>query len=139
VIEIRNGLAIPEDEVTFVFSRSGGPGGQNVNKVATRVTLLFDVANARSLTQEQKARILDRLRTRVSAAGVLRVVCQITRSQAANRAAAVERFAGLLREALRRPKPRSATRVTAAEKARRLEKKRRRSRVKRDRAARGEE
>ncbi|MBZ5638328.1 MAG: aminoacyl-tRNA hydrolase [Acidobacteriia bacterium] len=139
MIEIEGGLAIPDDEVRYVFSRSGGPGGQNVNKVATRVTLLFDVAGSPSLTPEQKARVAARLATRVSRAGVLRVVCQTTRSQTANRDAAVLRFAQLLRAALRRPKPRAKARVSAADKARRLEEKRRRSRVKRDRAARGEE
>jgi ribosome-associated protein len=139
MIQIEGRLAIPEDEVTFVFSRSGGPGGQNVNKVATRVTLLFDVGGSPSLTRAQKESILDRLATRVSRSGVLRVVCQTTRSQAANREAAVARFAELLRDALKRRKPRSPTRVSAAEKARRLEEKRRRSRIKRERAERGDE
>ncbi len=133
MIEIRADLAIPEDEVTFVFSRSGGPGGQNVNKVATRVTLLFDVRGSRALTPEQKARVLDRLATRVSRRGVLRVTCQTARSQAANRAAALERLAALLRDALHRGKRRTPTQVSAAERARRLEEKRRRSRLKRDR------
>ena len=133
MIEIRAGLSIPEDEVTFVFSRSGGPGGQNVNKVATRATLLFDVKGSRALTPEQKARILERLATRVSHAGVLRVVCQTSRSQAATRTGAMERFAMLLRDALRREKPRTPTRVSKADKVRRLDEKRRRSRLKRDR------
>ncbi len=133
MIEIRPGLAIPEDELTFVFSRSGGPGGQNVNKVATRATLLFDVRSSRALTAEQKERILERLATRVSLAGVLRVVCQTERTQAANRAGAIARFAALLRGALRREPPRTPTKVSAAEKARRLAEKRRRGFLKRDR------
>ena len=133
MIEIRAGLSIPEDDVTFVFSRSGGPGGQNVNKVATRATLLFDVKGSRALTPEQKARILERLATRVSHAGVLRVVCQTSRSQAANRAGAIERFAMLLRDALRREKPRTPTKASKGEKARRLDEKRRRSRLKHNR------
>jgi ribosome-associated protein len=133
MIEILDGLAIPDEELTFVFSRAGGPGGQNVNKVATRVTLLFDVAGSRGLTPDQKERILSRLATRVSRAGVLRVVCQTARSQAANRALAIERFAALLRSALRREKPRTATRVSAAEKERRLAEKRLRARLKRGR------
>ncbi len=135
MIEIRDGLAIPEEEVSFLFSRSGGPGGQNVNKVSTRATLLFDVVGSSSLSPDQKARILSRLATRVSRTGVLRVVSQATRSQAANRAAAIERFAELVRGALRREKPRAPTRVSRAEKIRRLESKRRRSRLKRNRVA----
>ncbi len=133
MIEIREDLAIPDDEVTFAFSRSGGPGGQNVNKVATRVTLLFDVAGSRALSPDQKARILDRLRTRVSRAGVLRVVSQATRSQSANRAASVERFAALLRGALASARPRTATTAPPAERARRLDAKHRRGLVKRGR------
>ena len=139
MIEIRDGLAIPEEEVSFLFSRSGGPGGQNVNKVSTRATLLFDVVGSSSLSPDQKARILSRLATRVSRTGILRVVSQATRSQAANRAAAIERFAELVRGALRREKPRAPTRVSRAEKARRLESKRRRSRLKRNRVARADD
>jgi len=133
MIEISGGVEIPEEELSFVFSRAGGPGGQNVNKVATRATLLFDVVGSRSLTPDQKDRIRARLATRVSRGGVLRVVCQTARSQAANRALAIERFAELLRSALKREKPRTATRVSDAEKERRLVEKRLRARVKRDR------
>jgi ribosome-associated protein len=135
MIEIGNGLAIREEELRFTASRSGGPGGQNVNKVSTRVTLWFDVAGSPSLTAEQRSLIRSRLATRVSKEGVLRVVSQQSRSQAANREAALERFAALLREALARPRPRSKGRVPEAARRGRIEEKRRRSRIKRGRSA----
>ena len=135
-IEIRDGLSIPEGEVWFTASRSGGPGGQNVNKVNSRVTLWFDVAASPSLSAEQKRRILTRLATRVSGEGVLRVVSQNHRSQAANREAAVNRLARLLREALEPVKLRWETRVPRAAKRLRLEEKKRRARIKRDRSSR---
>lgn len=135
-IEIRDGLSIPEGEVWFTASRSGGPGGQNVNKVNSRVTLWFDVAASPSLSPEQKRRILTRLATRVSGEGVLRVVSQNHRSQAANREAAVDRLARLLREALEPVKFRRETRVPLAAKRLRLEEKKRRARIKRDRSSR---
>jgi ribosome-associated protein len=133
MIEIHARLSIPDEEVVFAASRSGGPGGQHVNKVSTRVTLRFDVAASSALTAAQKARIRERLATRISREGVLRVVCGRHRSQAANRAEATERFAELLRGALRRRTKRKATRVPRDEKRRRLETKRRRGELKRRR------
>ena len=126
-------LSIPEHELTFTTSRSGGPGGQHVNKVSTRVTLYFDVAGSPSLDDDRRARILRRLATRISKDGILRVVCQQTRSQTANRVEAVERFARLLREALARRTPRRETKVPRGQKRRRVEDKRRRTAVKRGR------
>jgi ribosome-associated protein len=125
--------AIAEHELRFAYSRSSGPGGQHVNRVETRVTLLFDVAASPSLTDEQKRRVRTRLATRVSKAGVLRVVSQRHRTREANRRAAIERFEELLAEALRRPRPRRKTRVSAAAKRRRIEAKRRRGEIKRSR------
>lgn len=136
MIEIADGFAIPDEELSFVSSRSGGPGGQNVNKLETRVTLRFDLAGSPSLTEEQKARLHERLATRITRAGVLHVTSQKHRSQSANRDAAVERFAELLREALREETPRKKTRVPKAAKRRRVEEKRRHSQRKRERAAR---
>jgi len=130
VIEINDHLSIPEDELTFTASRSGGPGGQNVNKVNTRVMLRFDVANSPSLTEWQRERILSRLHTRITREGVLVIASQRHRTQATNRGAATERFAELLREALTRAKPRKETRVPRAAKERRLESKKRRGRLK---------
>ena len=134
MIEIRDGLSVRDDELSFSFSRSGGPGGQNVNKVETRATLLFDVAESGSLSPEEKRRIRARLATRVNKAGVLRVISQKHRTQAANREEAVRRFVELLREALKEAPRRKKTRVTRAARERRLAEKKRRGRLKRERS-----
>jgi ribosome-associated protein len=99
------------------------------------VTLCFDLEASPSLTDAQKERVRRRLGTRLSKAGLLRVVCGKHRSQAANRALATERFAGLLRSALARSKVRRKRGVPAADKRRRLEDKKRRGRLKKDRSA----
>jgi ribosome-associated protein len=138
-VPIHSRLSIPEEELVYVASRAGGPGGQHVNKVSTRITLQFDVEGSPSLSAAQKARLRQVLATRINRDGVLRVACGRHRSQAANRAEALERFAGLLRRALARRKRRRATAVPAAEKRKRLEQKRRRARLKRERAKRGSE
>jgi ribosome-associated protein len=135
MIAIDESLAIPDEEVTFTTSRSGGPGGQNVNKLETRVTLRFDLAGSPSLAPEQKARLAERLATRITREGILQVTSQKHRTQAANREAAVERFAELLRENLREEPPRKKTRPSRAAKARRLDAKRRQSQRKRERSA----
>jgi ribosome-associated protein len=134
MIAVTDSLSIPEEELTFTASLSSGPGGQNVNKVSTKVTLWFDVANSASLSQEHKELIMSRLGSRMSKEGVLRVISQETRSQAANREAAVERFVELLRAALKLEKPRKKTRASAAAKRRRLEEKKQRGYLKRDRS-----
>jgi ribosome-associated protein len=128
MIEINPALAIPESELRFAASRSGGPGGQNVNKVATRVTLSFDVAGSASLAPEQKLRISVALATRMSRGGVLRVVAQLHRTQSANRKAARERFIELLRVVLAEEALRVPTRPSRAAKERRLVEKTLRSR-----------
>lgn len=129
-IAVNPRLAIPEREVSFETSTSSGPGGQNVNKVETRVTLLFDLAASESLDPEQKETIRDRLATRINKAGVLRVVSQKHRSQSANRQAATERFAALLAEALEQTPPRKKTKPSRTARRRRLRNKRRRSEIK---------
>jgi ribosome-associated protein len=134
MIRINDELAIPDEEVAFVTSRSGGPGGQNVNKLETRVTLRFDLAASPSLTEEQKARLGERLATRITRAGVFHVTAQKHRTQGANRDAALERFAELVAEALREEVPRKKTRMSRAAKARRVEDKRRHSQRKRQRS-----
>ena len=130
MVRINSDLSIPEREISFTFSRSSGPGGQNVNKLNTRVTLRFDVARSPSLTDEQRGMILERIPTRISRVGILRVVSQKHRTQKMNREAATERFAELLREALVRIRPRKKRGIPAGVKKKRLEDKRRRSRLK---------
>ncbi len=134
MIEITKSLAIPESELSFAFSRSSGPGGQNVNKVSTRVTLSFDCRNSPSLSPEQKELLYSRLATRISRQGVLRVVSYRHRTQGANREAAVARFVELLQQALHRDKPRRPTKVSKAAKERRLETKKHRGLLKKRRS-----
>jgi ribosome-associated protein len=129
-IRITNHLSIPEEEFRFTASLSGGPGGQNVNKVSTRVTLWFDVANSPSLSPEQKELIARQLANRIGRDGLLRVISQQTRSQTANRELAIERFAELLRDALKQVPIRKKTRVSKGAKLRRLEEKKQRGIVK---------
>jgi ribosome-associated protein len=130
-VRINDRTSIPEDELVFSASRSGGPGGQHVNKVSSRVTLRFDLDGSPSLNESEKRRVRHRLATRISRDGVLRVVCRRHRSQLANRREAIERFAELLRAALRRPRRRRKTKVPAEAKRRRLEVKRQRGDLKR--------
>ena len=127
-------VEIEEEKLVFKFSRSGGPGGQNVNKVNTRVTVLFDVAGARGFTDSQKRRILKRLVTRANKDGVIRVVSQKYRTQKANREAAVERLGELLRGALKKKAVRKKTAIPEYARQKRLEEKKRRSLLKRQRA-----
>ena len=136
MIAITTDVSLQDDELSFVASRSSGPGGQNVNKVSTRVTLLLDVAASPSFTDEQKRRIRERLATRISAEGVLRVSSQRERSQSANREAAETRLIELLREALAEQPPRRPTRVPRAVRERRITEKKLRGARKRDRATR---
>jgi ribosome-associated protein len=133
MLEVSARVTIPEWELTFTASRSGGPGGQNVNKVATRVTVSFDLARSSALSAEQKARIHARLASRISREGVLRVVSQRYRTQAANRRAVLERLAELLRGALARETPRVPTRPSRGAKERRVVEKKLRSRIKESR------
>lgn len=139
MIRIDRHTLLRDDDVAFAFDRSGGPGGQNVNKVATRVTLWFDVRGCSSLSVEQRGRLERVLGGRLDRDGRLRIVCQTHRSQSGNRREAVQRLVDLLRGALRPPKVRRATRPTVAAGERRLRSKSRRSEVKRQRRARGDE
>ncbi len=126
-LPIRPGLAIPAEEIELRTSRSSGPGGQHANVTASRVEASFDVAASATLTEEQKARVAARLGPRVTAAA------QDTRSQARNRALALERLATRLDHALAVPRPRTVTRPTPASRRRRLEANARRAAVKRGR------
>jgi ribosome-associated protein len=131
---INDEITIDGGELDFVASRSAGPGGQNVNKVSTRITLRFEVAGSPSLAPGDKERILERLATRINNAGVLRVTSQRHRTQAANREAAAERFAELVRDALEESPERRPTRVPRVARRKRLDEKRRRGRLKKERA-----
>lgn len=132
-IEITPNLTISQEELSLRFARSGGPGGQNVNRTATRVELLFDVANSPSLTEGQRALILSRLEGYIDGEGVLHLFSQATRSQWQNRRDVTERFRELLAGALKVRRPRRATRPSKAARERRLRKKRLRAELKRQR------
>ena len=131
MLPVSDSLAIPLDELRFRFSRSSGPGGQHVNRSETQVELQFDVAASPSLSEEQRALVLQRLRGHIDSDGVLHLVSSGTRSQLRNREEVTLRFARLMERALRPVKPRRPTRPSTAARARRLEQKRRRSEAKR--------
>lgn len=130
MIEIAPGLGISERELTFSCDRSPGPGGQNVNKAHTRVTLMFDVGASPSLSHQQKKRLCENLGTRISRDGVLRVVSCKERTQLANRRAAVNRFIELVSQAFQPVKARKETTVPASANRRRLNGKAQRSQTK---------
>ena len=132
MLEIGASRPLSEDELTFRYTRSGGPGGQHVNMTATRVELVFDVAGSPALTDAERNLARRRLRSRLDSEGRLRVVAQDERSRARNRALAVERFCAVMREALRPPPPpRRPTRPTRASREVRLDEKRQRGTRKR--------
>jgi ribosome-associated protein len=133
VLRITNTLTIPLSELRFRFARSSGPGGQHVNRSATRVELLFDVAGSPSLTEAQRERALKALAPYIDSDGVLHLISQTFRSQFRNREEAVERFQTLMRRAMKVPKRRRPARPSRAARERRLASKRRRSEIKRQR------
>jgi len=124
-------VALPLAEIRYEFDPAGGPGGQHVNRSSTRVTLCFDLGATGALTDEQKRRVREALGGRVTAEGLVRVVCGRHRSQARNRCEALRRFRRLMAAALRRTKARRPTRPTRAARERRLAEKKRRAARKR--------
>jgi len=133
------GLDLPLAELKYRASRSGGPGGQHVNTSSTRVEVWWDIARSPVLSEEQRARLLGRLASRLDGAGRLRLVSSASRSQLRNREEVTERLARLVAGALVVPKRRKATRPSRAAKAARVEGKRRRGATKRERRRRPEE
>ena len=138
-IDISPTLSIDESELEITFVRSSGPGGQNVNKVATAAQLRFDVANSRSLPADVRVRLVARAGSRVTRDGVLIITARRFRTQERNRADAIERLVEMIRVAATPPKHRRKTKVTRAAKARRVDTKRRRSATKRLRGSVGGE
>ncbi len=129
-------FTIPPGELRFRTARSGGPGGQHVNKTSTKVEVLWNVARSECLTDAERERLLAKLSTRIDARGVLRVASTDSRSQLHNRETAIERINAIVQNALRIPKPRKKTRPPKravesrlAEKKKRAEKKEGRKRV----------
>ena len=135
-LQITSRLAIPNDELVEKFVRAAGPGGQNVNKVASAVELRFDVAGSRALPEPLRERLLARRDRRLTDDGVLVIEAQRFRTQERNREDARERLVAFVAAGLSVPKPRVATKPSRAAKARRMDAKRERGEIKRGRSGR---
>ena len=133
MLVISPSISIDENEIQYDFVRASGPGGQNVNKVATSVQLRFDVHNSPSLTSEIKERLTKLAGRRITDEGILILEAKRHRTQDQNRQEALDRLTDLIRRAQDKPKPRHATRPTRASRERRLAVKRKRSGIKKNR------
>lgn len=135
-VQINGNLVIPESCLRFQTSRSSGPGGQNVNKLNTRVTVIFDPASCPTLTGVQKQRLFKKLASRIDKDGCLRISSQRYRRQHANRQDALDRLEGLIAQAVKPPVKRRRTAVPNSAIRKRLEQKKQRSQIKRLRSKR---
>jgi len=130
-LQVAAGVEIPDSELSVSFVRSSGPGGQNVNKVATAVQLRFDLAGSTALASDVKARLRNLSGRRLTAEGAILIVARNHRTREHNRREAQERLADLIRRALTAPRPRKATQPPPAARERRLEHKARQQHTKR--------
>lgn len=138
-IEVTPALRVPRSELVLRASRSGGPGGQHVNTSSTRIELTWDVAGSLSLPDATRAWLLKRLAARLDTSGQLRLVAQEERSQLRNREAVLQRFRELVARAMVVPKTRKATKPSRAAKRARLEDKKRRAAIKKERQRKDDE
>jgi ribosome-associated protein len=129
-IVVTPGVSIPRAELDYRATRAGGPGGQHVNTSSTRVELLWNVADSSAINDEQRTLLMQKLRKRIGEDGVLRLASSVQRSQHQNKEDVTARFARLVADALRVPKPRRKTKVPRAVKEARLKAKKNRSRIK---------
>jgi ribosome-associated protein len=130
---VNESVAIPRSELDVRVSRSSGAGGQHVNKTSSRVEIFWNITSSQAISEEERSRLLDKLASKLTTEGSVRVVASDMRSQSRNRELAEERLAELVRRALVVPKKRRPTKPTKASKEARLEEKKRRSRKKSDR------
>jgi ribosome-associated protein len=132
-LEVSPRLTIPAGELAMTFARSGGPGGQNVNKVSSKVELRWNVVQSAAIHADDRAWLVDRLRARLTGDGELIVTSSATRDQLKNRGDAESKLALIVRAALERPKARRVTKPSRASKRRRVADKRHHSEIKRNR------
>jgi ribosome-associated protein len=137
MIRITDTIAIDDSELSESFVRASGPGGQNVNKVSSAVQLRFDARHSPSLPNDVALRLMRLAGSRLTKEGVIVITAQAHRDQTRNREDARARLFALIRQAAVKPKPRRATRVPKAQKAKRLEGKKRRSDIKKMRSGKG--